>query len=125
MTTVASCCRGGVDAARLKYTNSPSYKLGPNCRRVKAASSAGGTLPHTGDTTGIVYLLRTPLVGWEVVEAALGALYPRQLALHEAIVLWTPTDGICKAYDFLPEEPTHPKTVQALLLRGSVPGKCR
>ena len=121
---VVPSCGAGVQAVRLKYHWSPSKKLVPSYRRAVTGFSASGTPPGSPGITGHVYLLRTPLLGWEVVEAALGPLYPRQLALHEAIVLWTPADSICKAYDFLPEEPTHPRTAQALLLGGSVPGNC-
>ncbi len=93
----------------------------PVSRARQPATGAGLGLHGSSGATGHVFLLRTPLVGWEGLEGALGRHFPGELALHEAIVLQT-LDGTCKAYDFLPAAPTEPRTIQALLLGGRVSG---
>ena len=76
----------------------------------------------TAEPTGRVYRATCPLVGWEQVAAAMGPLYPPQLALHHFVVLEAADGGGVTAFDFLPADPTSPATAASLFSGGSVQG---
>jgi hypothetical protein len=101
----------------------------PQCRlRPFAALSGRRVEAGVAAPTGVVYRLRMPLVGWEALERALGPFFPRELAVHEAVVVCTVGEGgcsLCVAYDFLPVQPAAPLTAAVLLTGGQVLGVAR
>ncbi|GMH32434.1 hypothetical protein BSKO_00268 [Bryopsis sp. KO-2023] len=68
-----------------------------------------------------VYVMKKPLVGWEVLEKAMGPLYPQELALH-CMVLVQESENEMWLCDFLPIDPLNPETAVSLLSGGSAQG---
>ncbi len=98
-----------------------SYQAKPG--KVIGARSAAFQHQHVSEDLPRVYVATLPLVGWEVLESALRAAYPNQLALHSVIAVQQ--DSVFTVFDFLPNQPKSPLTAAKLLTGGSVKGLLR
>eukprot|EP00884_Botryococcus_braunii_P004919 jgi/Botrbrau1/14428/Bobra.0014s0075.2 len=78
--------------------------------------------------TPVVYVVSTPMVGMEGLEAMCKAMkmeFPELAALHSVVVVQDSEEQVWRAWDFLPNDPLSPLTAAALLSGGSVGAQVR